>query len=288
MMNYNSIWLSENSNAYEFSADAVFSSYHRNGEKMEFPQFMVIVKGNGKNILVDTGIDPSDPEIAAYCAMYGFQNAHSPAYVLDRIGLKPEDIDAVILTHVHWDHMGALGCYPNAQIYVQKREVQKWIEILALPERYSHIWGAASATLMSKLIALMAEHRVTLLDGDVDNLFPGIHIRSAFDSHTPGSQFVVIENGTDTFVSTGDVSYVMENLFGVDEKGKFIPNGFASGDVLSIMKTMDRILACAGHDPNKIIAIHDSGLWSKYKGVVDADGLHLLEVCLAPDETSKL
>lgn len=287
-----SIWIVENSCADTFDADATFSGYYRKGETMAFPQCMVIVKGEGHNILVDTGIDPNHPEVAAYCEMYGFKKAQTPARVLSKVGLKPEDIDTIFLTHAHWDHLGAVNCFPNARFYIQKKELFQWIEYCSLPDKYGFLSAATSIGLIADLIRKMAEHKVTLLDGDADNVLPGIHVRNAFNSHTMGSQLVLIDNDIngkkESYVAVGDVSYVKENVFGAPGMERFIPNGFASGDVYSIMKVMAKIIEYAENDNRRIMPIHDEFLWKKYPSVLGADGLHLAEVCLSGNEKSKL
>lgn len=289
MTNY-SIWLSENSHAY-FPAEAIFSGYYKNGETdMDFPHCMVIVKGEGHNILIDTGVDPEDPICVNYCTMYNFQNLHSPEHILGKVGLKPEDIDTVILTHAHWDHMGAVNCYPNAHFYIQKKEINTWIDYLSQSERYAYLCSAIHIQHVINLLARMQDHKVTLLDGDVDNLLPGIHVRTAFNSHTMGSQLVLIESGGETYVASGDVSYYRENIFGADndEARKFIPNAFASGDLYNIMRVMERIQEYAGGEYRRVLTPHDAGLWDKYPSKKGGEGLFTAEVCLAPGEKSRV
>jgi hypothetical protein len=92
-----------------------------------------------------------------------------------------------------------------------------------------------------------------------------------------------------TYVATGDVSYVKENLLGIDSApGKFISNAFASGNAYGILKAMDDIVNYAEQDSDRLLIVHDVDLWKKYPSRQGADGLYLAEVCLAPGETSKL
>lgn len=286
MANY-SIWLSENSTCYEYSCDAVFSGYWKNGQKMILPQSIVIVKGEGKNILIDTGMDPNDEVNVSVCEKYSFINLRSPEYMLKKVGLKPEDIDAVILTHAHFDHMGAIPCYPNAHFYIQKKELESWLTLCSLPKQFSNLYAVTPVKFIAQLIEKMGDHRVTLLDGDVDNLFPGIHIRTAFNSHTAGSQYALIENDGKMYAAIGDIAYVKENLFGIEDNGFFVPNGFATGDPVSVMKAMNEIRKYTDDDYNRIIAIHDLRVWTKYPTVKDDEGLSFAEVCLAPGEKSR-
>lgn len=72
-----------------------------------------LIQLDGKNILVDVG----DKPMPNY-----YQNYQSPIAVLNEYGLHAEDIDSVIITHAHHDHIGALQEYKSATIYIQEDE----------------------------------------------------------------------------------------------------------------------------------------------------------------------
>ena len=75
------------------------------GVKMHSPYLAFLVQGDGKNILVDTG--PKNLEVIK--RYHSHVEADVPPEVhllkvLEKHGLKPEDIDFIICTHLHWDH----------------------------------------------------------------------------------------------------------------------------------------------------------------------------------------
>jgi glyoxylase-like metal-dependent hydrolase (beta-lactamase superfamily II) len=187
-----------------------------------------------------------------------------------------------------------LPVFPNARIYIQKKEVMTWLTYLALPENYALLPGLGVAVPghFAALIQAMGEHRVTLLDGDLDNVVPGVHIRASFDSHTAGHQYVLIETEaggkTKTYVYTGDIGYVKENLLGLDDNRQFIINAFASGLPYGVMKAMDDIVKLVGRDNDLLLVGHDEALWTERPSQKGADGLRIAEICLAPGETSKV
>src|ERR1700722_7798623 len=83
------------------------------------------------NILVDTGF-------LSAVSMTGraFEDNEQPSTVLAKVGVRPEDIDIVVLTHLHFDHAGAFDAFPNARILVQRCEYEGWKEHLAaMPEK---------------------------------------------------------------------------------------------------------------------------------------------------------
>ena len=84
------------------------------------------LEADGKKIMVDTG--PSAPEHAIkFHKEVGPQiGPKEQSYIqLEKVtGVKPEEIDLILLTHLHWDHAYHLEKFPNAQIYVSKRELE--------------------------------------------------------------------------------------------------------------------------------------------------------------------
>ena len=50
-----------------------------------------------------------------------------PEILLDRIGIRPDQVDHLILTHLHFDHASNLKLFPNATIYLQESELSFWL-----------------------------------------------------------------------------------------------------------------------------------------------------------------
>lgn len=287
-----SIWMAECCRA-QFKAEHLYGGYYKNGESFEFPLSLVVIKGEGRIIMIDSGVDPTDPVSLEFLRSRNFSLCKPPAYALEKIGLKPEDITDIIVTHAHWDHIGAINCFPNAQVYIQKEEYFKWIEMLALPKEFSLLSRAIAHKDFEQLLGLTREHRLTLLDGPCDNLFPGIHIKLAKDGHSFAGQMIVIEteiNGKiESFMAVGDSTYVEENVLkSVD--GLYLPTALSSAAAgpYGMLKTMQDINSFCQGDIKKVLIVHDYKTWSRYPSCTDEEGLNLAEVCLAGPEQSKL
>lgn len=86
-------------------------------------QYTWYIEGASRNILVETGLD------AQGCAEYGWLVPKSEIQTLEqglaKMDLKPEDIDLVIATHLHFDHIGLGYKFPKAKFLVQKHELEK-------------------------------------------------------------------------------------------------------------------------------------------------------------------
>ena len=54
-------------------------------------------------------------------------NYHRPDSVLQKLGLKAEDITDIILSHPHWDHCDGIGLFPNAHIWIQKEDFNYFV-----------------------------------------------------------------------------------------------------------------------------------------------------------------
>ncbi|HWA42312.1 MAG TPA: N-acyl homoserine lactonase family protein [Hypericibacter adhaerens] len=285
-----SIWILE----YAFIPECPLSSlvYGRHNQgTVKLPYGYVLIKGNGQTILVDCGYDHESVG-RKFGEFYGVQNWRSPRDVLAEVGLTPEQIGHVIITHAHFDHMGGLALFPNAKFYIQEREISRWIWAMSLERRLRWLMTAGDPSDIIKAVELARDGRLVTLKGDVEDLFPGIDVRYAEDSHTPGSQYVVIRNdglraSKDPYVCTGDLIYRHENLHGgTPEDPYFIPVGLAIGSQVNLIMTADSILKAANGDTKRVLAPHEENMPSLYPSRKSRHGLQLMEVSLAPGERS--
>lgn len=92
--------------------------------KVDFAIYMFLVRGGEKLVLVDTG--PGTP--AEVKERHGFDMTQlpgeEPRAALAKAGARPEDIEIVVNTHLHWDHCSNNDLFTNAQILVQGSELR--------------------------------------------------------------------------------------------------------------------------------------------------------------------
>jgi glyoxylase-like metal-dependent hydrolase (beta-lactamase superfamily II) len=113
---------------------------------------------------------------------------------LQERGLTPDDIDLVILTHAHWDHVQNIDLFRNARILVHPDE-----------RRYSHRphrndWATPQWT------GVMLETMPLFEAGEGYQVMPGMTIMDA-PGHSPGSIGVVVETAQGKAVITGDAMH---------------------------------------------------------------------------------
>ena len=131
----------------------------------------LVQTGDGKNILIDSGLPKIIPEDSAE-----FENGKDVIEHLAGIGLKPEDIDTVISTHYDGDHAGRHAAFTKAQYIVQ---------------RAHHLDAAGNprfASIRSEWDQPM--ERIRFVDGDTE-LLPGLYLIET-GGHVVGHQSVLV------------------------------------------------------------------------------------------------
>ena len=261
-----------------FSNAMVYSGYFGTGTTDVTYTFNVLKNEEGEVIVVDTGYDNSSAENQALADGVNLTNYVSPAEVIKKTGVSAEEVKHVILTHAHWDHMGGITLFPNATFYLQKDELLKWIAAMTLPREYNTIKASISCKDLENCVGLIKENRLVLLDGDVDNLFPGIDIRVARDGHSFASNLVIVNTHGQKYVMVGDCAYVKGNIMGGTGDGISIPNGFAVGSTYNAVCTCQDILKYADGKIENVLIGHEMGTWEQYPSQKYADGLHVATI----------
>lgn len=265
----------------KFPADFTFDGFHLSGEYICCPFSMVLLQGEGKNILVDCGINLRDPVKQEIFKAAGGVNGHSPDEVLAEVGLTPSEIDAVILTHMHWDHAGGASCYPNAVFYLQREELEGWSEISDNPAYSALHFLSMDLNDLNTMKSLLKEDRLILLDGERDDLFPGISIRVSRFAHSFAQQMVYIENDTGLFLAVGDTCNRPENLLGTETYPFFLPNTkFAVGGTANAVRDYTRIMQWVNGDVSRVIMTHDGTRREHFNERKTPLGLSVFEVCI--------
>src|ERR1700733_6754691 len=158
---------------------------------MDLPFSFIFAQRGDDRVLIDTGF-MQDEHSSGFSRKFGIPTWISPLRMLAEIGVHADAINTIFLTHAHFDHMGSIAEFRNAHIYIQKSELLSWYEAFALPKRFSHLTAIVDPDNMRTALDASIAHRVTLIDGDKNNVLPGIHVRLG-SGHTIGQQFVIVE-----------------------------------------------------------------------------------------------
>lgn len=240
--------------------------------------FILALQGQRK-VLIDTGF-MQDEKSSGFSRQFGIPNWISPVRMVAEMGIKADEITDIVVTHAHFDHMGSIAEFPNAQIHIQKSELLCWYEAVALPRRFSHLTAIIDPENLRACLDASIEHRVTLVDGDKDNILPGIHVRIA-SGHTIGQQFVMIETGQGRRVISGDCLYNKCQLHGHNSDGVYVPLNNATGSVWEQIKSLDKLNDAIGGDLKNLVILHDPDRWQGLPVEKELDGWKIFRAATA-------
>ncbi len=201
--------------------------------------FFFLIRGDGRNILVDTGVTKADGDRFNPTAVQRPED--DPFAQLAKHSVEPESIEIVIATHLHWDHVSpTILRMPNAKLYVSPREIDM---VLNPP----HPWFAKF--VFDEVIDQLIRDRRIVETSDGDGIAPGISVMST-PGHTFGGQSVVVETAQGKAVITGDVCFTYRNL------EEDVPGGF-NCNLVECFSSLQRIRDAAdivlpGHDPKML------------------------------------
>ena len=193
-----------------------------------------LVRGGGRTILVDSGF---------YRPQF-FKNWTVKDYARpdQAIGIDPNEVTDVILTHAHWDHADGADLFPKAHVWIQKDEYNYYTSAAWQPGG-KH--GGIDPDDVQMLVKFNLAGRLHLIDGDQE-ILPGIRTYIG-GRHTWQSQYVSVPTRAGTIVLASDNMYLYENL----EKHAAIAQTFDPASNIAAqerMKVLGKIIV-PGHDP---------------------------------------
>lgn len=170
-----------------------------------------------------------------------------PDKALLKIGIRPEEIDTVILTHLHWDHCSNNHLFPQAEFVVQKKELLT--AVCPLPK-----FQKMYETFETGLVPPWARQRTRwkIVDGDYQ-LFDGIRLL-LLPSHSPGLQGVMADTALGSQLIASDAVPLYECIRGLEHREYGISSLCA--DLEQFCHTFDRLRQLQ-KEQVKILASHD-------------------------------
>ena len=287
-----SIWVMEFAHVPEYHLSGLVYGAHNQGYR-RLPYCYVVIKGHGPDgkphiAMVDVGYNhKAYGEVLAN--LYGVRNWHPPREVLAEAGLKPEDVSSIFITHAHFDHMGNIEDFPNATFYLQERELSKWVWAMSLERRFRWLMLGIDPGDILRAVDLARQGRLVCVNGDREDVLPGIDVHAAFDTHTWASMWITVRNGGsgNAWVFCGDLAYTMEDLRGEDPHDPhYIPVGLATGSQVNLIMASEAMVQAAGGDVARVIPPHEDRLKDMYPSRITSANLRITELALADGETS--
>lgn len=172
-------------------------------DKNRIPMVMrpLLIRGRGKTILVDVGAGIGYGE--KYDKIYGFKDGNDLAGSLQNLGVRPEDVTDVVLTHLHFDHAAGIAVpkkddwgllFSNAVHHVQRAQYEHALNPNARDR----------ASYYRYRIEIMEQEDVLSLHDGEWSLDAGIDFVICH-GHTPGQQLARVCGGGKTLLYCGDL-----------------------------------------------------------------------------------
>jgi len=185
--------------ARKASENFIGGDAHEAGARMDY--FVWLARNAARTFVIDTGFN----QAAAVRRKREF--LRSPAEGLRLLGVDANTVQDVILTHLHYDHVGNFDLFPRARFHLQDRE------LAYATGRYMATPFFSYAYELEEVVAMLRNTyagRVEFYDGDAD-IAPGISVH-LLGGHTKGLQAVRLWTRVGWLVLASDGSHYYANM----------------------------------------------------------------------------
>lgn len=220
-------------------ADTLTFSKSNTFDLVEFEYFFWLAQAESATVLIDCGFSISEGQ------RRGRTSLAQPVDLLKELGIDPNEITDILLTHLHYDHAGNIGHFPNAKIHVHLEE-WRWIK------EFSKLNTEQAKYYDKKVVAEISDladrNLVHFIKSDDCYLY-GLKL-TRVGGHCPGQLIVEVPTLQGNVLLTSDASHLSDNYekrdpFPIYEDLDLALSGLDC--IAQIKASGARIVA--GHDP---------------------------------------
>ena len=212
---------------------------------MPLDYFVWLVRGEKCSLVVDTGFS------AAMAKKRGREHLRCPTEGLRLLGVDAAEVSDVVLTHLHYDHVGNFELFPAATLHVQDLEMRYATGRYMCHECFR---GAFEVEDVAGMLRRTYEGRVRFHDGESE-LVPGVSLHLV-GGHTMGLQVVRVVTRRGAVVLASDASHFYANM---EEKRPF-PIVWSVADMVEGYRKLREL----AESPEHIIPGHDPLVMERY------------------------
>jgi glyoxylase-like metal-dependent hydrolase (beta-lactamase superfamily II) len=178
-----------------------YEAYREPDVEQSLDYFFWVLRGGERTLVIDTGFDP------AVGRRRGRTCLCSPREALSRLGIDPRSVGQVIITHFHYDHIGNLDAFPDAELLVPERELRFWTGPSA---RRSQFAEHVEPDEIARVAEAHRQGRVRTLAGQA-SVAPGVTAVTV-GGHSPGQLVLLVEGTRGQAVLASDAVHLYEEF----------------------------------------------------------------------------
>jgi glyoxylase-like metal-dependent hydrolase (beta-lactamase superfamily II) len=206
---------------------------------MPMDYFVWLIRNKNRTLVVDTGFH------ASMATQRKRDYLRSPKEGLALMGVDANTVQDVVITHMHYDHVGTFDDFPQARFHLQDAEMSFATGRHMCNEYMSHPYEVDEVVSMVRLVY---KDRVKFHNGTAE-LAPGISVHH-IGGHTDGLQSVRVMTQRGWVVLASDASHYYEHM----RSKRLFTLAFNLGDMLDGYRTLHELADSAdhvipGHDP---------------------------------------
>jgi glyoxylase-like metal-dependent hydrolase (beta-lactamase superfamily II) len=236
---------------HERSASENFIGGDPHDGPMPLDYFVWLARGEGREIVVDTGFS------AAVAAKRGREHLRCPAAGLRLLGVDCAKVRDVIITHLHYDHVGNFDLFPAAALHLQDLEMRYATGRHMQEAKHG---GAYDVEDVAGMVRRAYAGRVRFHDGDAE-IAPGISVH-LIGGHTMGLQVVRVRTRRGWLVLASDASHFYANM----EQQRPFPIVWSVEDMVDGFRRLRELADSPAH----IIPGHDPLVLERYPAPSDS------------------